>query len=356
MTKKARQADTVNEPSEGAVGRRVTMDKLAELAGVHKSTVSRALRPGTTFYQSPTAQRIRAIADSVDFQPDRYAASLRTRRTGTIGVLVPRLSDNLQAVFYESVVRACTSQDIVALVAVTGDDPVAEQHAANALLGRRVDGLILTSTRVNGEYPAQLAQRDVPYVLALRHNGTDHSCVVSDDRAGGYLVTQHLLELGHRRIGIIAGPDHASTAVGRRQGFMDAHRDAGVSVEPDLVHKSMFRWQDGYDIATKWLSSANPPTAIFAVNDEMAFGVVAAAQTRGLDLPGELSIVGYNDIPSAARPPMPLTTARMDIGALARAAVDSLRARIDGEQTANRTIPVTLVVRKSSAPPSFSAR
>lgn len=341
----------MNEPDEDIPRERVTMDKLAELAGVHKSTVSRAFRPGTTFYQSPTAQRIRAMAESVDFKLDRYAASLRTRRTGTIGVLVPRLSDNLQAVFYEAVVRACVERDIVALVAVTGDDPKAEENAANALLARRVDGLILTSTRINGTYPEGLTKREVPFVLALRRNGDENPSVVSDDRGGGYVVTRHLIELGHTRIGIIAGPDHASTALGRRQGFFEAHADAGLDVAPELVHKSMFRWQDGYDIATAWLTSPNPPTAIFAVNDETAFGVVAAAHTLGLVLPEQLSIVGYNDIPSAARPPLPLTTARMDIAALATAAVDVLCARIDGRRVSSRTIPVSLVVRASSAPP-----
>lgn len=341
----------IEEEEGGAAARRLTMNRLAELAGVHKSTVSRAMREGTTFYQSETARRIRAIAESMDFQIDRNAASLRTRRTGTVGVLVPRLSDNLQAVFYEAVAGACAARDIVALVAVTGDDPVAQRHAANALLGRRVDGLILTSTRISDGFPDELERREVPFVLAIRRNRQRHPSVVSDDRGGGFLVTNHLIELGHRRIAMVAGPDYASTALGRREGFFSAHRQAGIPVDPNLVRKSMFRWQDGYDIALELLNSDEPPTAIFAVNDETAFGVIAAGRSLGIKMPNELSVVGYNDIPSARQPPLPLTTAGMDIKRLAESAVDVLSARIDGRRTENKTIPVSLVVRDSTSTP-----
>src|SRR5665647_97953 len=313
----------MKEDGEGTPTRRLTVDGLAQLAGVHKSTVSRALRPGTTFYRSETAQRIRAIAGSMDFQLDRNAASLRTRRTRTFGVLVPRLSDNLQAVFYEAVVRACEAHDYFALVAVTGDNPEGERHAGNVLLGRRVDGLILTSARINGDYPHQLKNRDIPFVLAIRH-ADGYASVVSDDAGGGRLATQHLIKLGHRRIGLVAGPDDASSSLGRRRGFYEAHQQAGLKIDEKLVRESRFRWQDGYDIALEWLKSDDPPTAIFAVNDETAFGVVAAAQTLGLRLPQDLSVAGYGDIPSAARPPLPLTTIRMDITLLADATVELL--------------------------------
>lgn len=341
----------MKEIIDGLPPRRLTMEALAQLVGVNKSTVSRAMRPGTTFYRSDTAQRIRAIAESMNFQMDRNAASLRTQRTGTIGVLVPRLSDNLQAVFYESVVNACMARDIVALVAVTGDDVEAERRAGSALLGRRVDGLILTSTRVHGQFPAQLEDRKVPFVLAIRQDGEGRASVVGEDRKGGYLVTRHLIELGHRRIAMIAGPDHASTALDRRVGYVEAHHEAGLPVDKRFVLKSMFRWQDGYEIALRLLASDDPPTAIFAVNDETAFGVVAAARTSGFDLPRQLSIVGYDDIPSASHPPLPLTTARMDIATLAERAVDLLCARIDGRPAESGTIPVSLIVRESTAPP-----
>lgn len=333
--------------------RRMNMDDLAVLAGVHPSTVSRALRPGSALVNSETASRIRALAEAHGYQPDRNAASLRTQRTGTIGVVVPRLSDHLMALFYEAVAARCQERDYVALVATTDDDAEGERRACDALLARRVDGLVLTTARLEDPYLDELESRGVPFVLALRRNG-EYPFAANDDVEGGYLAAQHLLQLGHRRIGMVAGPEYATTALSRRQGFTQAHVEARVSVDTTLIRSSRFRWDDGFEIAKELLTRVDPPTAIFAVNDEAALGVLAAAQTLGIDVPGELSVVGYNDLPSASRPPIRLTTVRMDFPEVAKRSVSILFDRMRGRRGRNWVGAMTLAVRDSTGPAKTS--
>ncbi len=335
--------------------KRVTIDDIAELAGVHPSTVSRALRPGSTLIKSETASRIRALADEHGYIPDRNAASLRTQRTGTIGVVVPRLSDHLMALFYEAVAAKCHDRDYVALVATTNDDPDGERRASEALLARRVDGLVLTTARLNDSYLNELESREVPFVLALRRDG-NHPFAINDDVEGGRLAALHLIELGHRRIGMVAGPEYATNALGRRQGFEQAHHEAGVPLYSGLIHPSRFRWDDGFLFAKEMLRSKNPPSAIFAVNDEAALGVLAAAQSLDISVPEELSIVGYNDLPSAARPPIPLTTVKINLAEVAKRSVSMTFERIRRRRAKNWTGSVTLEVRASSAPPKANLK
>ncbi len=335
--------------------KRVTIDDIAELAGVHPSTVSRALRPGATHIKSETAHRIRVLADEHGYTPDKNAASLRTQRTGTIGVVVPRLSDQLMALCYEAIAARCHDRDYVALVATTNDEPDGERRASEALLARRVDGLVLTTARQNDSYLNELESRGIPFVLALRRDG-NHPYAINDDVEGGRLAALHLIELGHRRIGMVAGPEYASTALGRRQGFEQAHSEAGVPLCSELIYPSRFYWDDGFLFAKEMLTSKNPPSAIFAVNDEAAFGVLAAAQSLDLNVPEELSIVGYNDLPSAARPPIPLTTVKINLTEVAKHSVSMTLERIRRRHTRSWIGSVALEVRASSAPPKANLK
>ncbi len=327
-----------------------TILDVAREAGVSKSTVSRVLDERLPPSNSATAQRVRDVARRLGYRRDRFASALRRQQTRTIGVLVPRLTDTVMAMTFEQVAAACARRGQFAIVATTDDDPAAEQEAVEQLLDQRVDGLVLTTARLDDDVTVGLRERGVPVVLALRSDGVTPSAT-GDDELGGYLATRHLLDLGHRRIALVAGPSYASSAVGRQAGFRRAMAEAGLADVDDLVHESAFSMESGEDVAQRVLSSAERPTAIFAVNDNTAIGVLAAAQSLGLSVPDDLSVVGYNDVPVSARLPRPLSTVRVPFDQVAAAIVDLLEEARAGAPARHVQVAPTLIPRSTSARP-----
>ncbi len=325
-----------------------TLLDVAAAAGVSKSTVSRILDERLPRSESATAQRVRQVAAELGYVRDPSAASLRRGRTMTIGVVVPRLTDTVMAMLYEALAHAGQRSGHFTIVATTGDEPDAERAAVEALLQRRVDGVILSTARLGDDFPSQLAARGVPYVLAVRTDG--HSLAsVGDDRLGGYLATRHLLDLGHRRIGLIAGPDHASSARGRVEGYRQAMAEADVDVAPSWVVESTFGIDSGADAARVLMSLDPRPTAVFAVNDNTAIGALSAFEHFGLSVPEDVSLVGYNDIPIVSRLPTPLTTVRVPFDQIAGAALELLISGPRGDHDRVRVAPPTLIPRRSTA-------
>lgn len=326
---------------------RPTIGDVAEAARVSKSTVSRALNREHRFFRSPSAARIREIAASIGYAPNPVAANLRRQQTNTIGVLVPRLTDTVMAMLYEEIAAASVKRGYHALVATSHDDPDAERENGQMLLARRVDGLILTTARTDGGFCQELLERGVPHVLALRGHG-DSAAALGDDHLGGYLATRHLIDLGHQRIALIAGPDYASSALGRRAGYEDALREAGLPIRPELIFPSSFSMESGEEAGQRLLAADPRPTAVFAVNDNTAIGLLSAVQRAGVTVPGQLSVVGYNDIPLAARLPVPLTTIRVPFTEIADAAVDLLIDLEAGVPAATRRFAPTLIPRRTT--------
>ena len=192
----------------------MTLHDVATAAGVSKSTVSRILDERLPRSEGETAKRVRQVAVDLGYVRDVSAAALRRGKTMTIGMIVPRLTDTVMAMLYEALARACARSGQFAIVATTEDEPRADRAAAQTLLQRGVDGLVISTARTGDDFPEQLTARGVPFVLALRTDGRSLSSI-SDDPLGGYLATRHLIDLGHRRIGLIAGPSHASSSRGR---------------------------------------------------------------------------------------------------------------------------------------------
>jgi LacI family transcriptional regulator len=328
----------------------VTLLDVAAAAGVSKSTVSRILDERLPRSESSTAQRVRRVAAELGYRRDLSAANLRRGKTMTIGVVVPRLTDTVMAMLYEAIAHACQRQGRFAIVATTDDEPQADRAAAEALLQRRVDGLILATARTGDDFPEQLAARGVPYVLALRTDGHSLSAI-GDDTLGGYLATRHLLDLGHRRIGCIAGPQYASSAVGRSQGYRQAMAEAGMRVDDAWVVESTFGIESGAESARQLLNLDEPPTAVFAVNDNTAIGALSAFEEMGLSVPGKVSLVGYNDIPIVSRLSRPLTTVRVPFDQIATAALELLHDTPTDPTQRVRTVTPTLIPRRTTAPP-----
>lgn len=325
----------------------VTLHDVAAAAGVSKSTVSRILDERLPRSESKTARRVRQVAAELGYFRDVSAASLRRGKTMTIGVVVPRLTDTVMAMLYEALAHACGRSGQFAVVATTDDAPSADRAAAEALLHRRVDGLVLSTARTGDDFFEELAARGVPYVLALRTNGQSLASI-GDDKLGGYLATRHLLDLGHRRIGLIAGPAYASTACGRALGYRQAMAEAGAEVESAWVVESTFGIDSGAE-AAETLMRLNPrPTAVFAVNDNTAIGALSTLGKLGLTVPKDVSLVGYNDIPIVRHLPTPLTSVRVPFDQIAAAALDLLAHGPAGEHDRIRVATPTLIPRRST--------
>jgi LacI family transcriptional regulator len=175
-----------------------------------------------------------------------------------------------------------------------------------------------------------------------------HPAVRGDDELGGYLAAKHLLAQGHRRIGFAAGPFRVSTAVLRLDGYRRAHREAGVDLDESLVVESSFAVEGGVTAGGKLLGLPEPPTAIFAVNDSTALGVMAAARDLGIRVPEDLALVGYNDSEIAGALPVPLSSVALPLERIGRLAVDLLLERIAGAAHRTVVLPPRLMVRTSS--------
>ena len=334
-----------NEKKSPKTKARVTLHDVAREAGVSKSTVSRILDERLPNSASPKARHVRDVAHRLGYVRDLSAANLRRGSTGTIGVIVPRLTDTVMAMFYEAVSVAAARQGQFAIVATTDDNPDASRTAAEALIRRGVDGLILTTAREGDHFGDELRDRGVPFVYALRHNEASPASV-GDDQLGGYLATRHLIDLGHQRIGIIAGPGYATSSLGRLSGYRQAMEEAGLPNEPDLIVPSTFSIKSGEEAARRLVSLPHPPTAIFAINDNTAIGSMAAIAHAGFSVPGDISLVGYNDIPIVSRLPVPLTTVRVPFDRIAEVALQLLFD--DGPKDTLRKITPSLIPRKST--------
>lgn len=331
--------------------RQATLGEIAKRTGVHISTVSRVLRqPEPPDGWTDTARVIRAVAEEIGYRPNLMAASLRTRRTLTIGVVMSRLTDIVMASMYQSIESAATRANYQILLSSPPDTVEAQRRGAELLVDRQVDGLILASAhRPAEDFVTDVESRNVPVLLMNRHGDCfARPSITCDDRSGGYLAAKHLLDLGHRRIGVVAGPRHASTAKDRVEGVRLAMREHGLELAEELVANSDFEVEGGIEAGNRLLTMGHRPTAIFAVSDTAAIAVMGVARDLGLSLPQDLSVVGYNDIPLASQLPIPLTTVQSPFVEMGRLALDRMLDLLAGQQIESATLPVKLAVREST--------
>lgn len=319
----------------------VTLKDVAAAAGVSISTVSRVL--DSTIARSPHAARIHQVAEELGYRPNRAAAALRRGETGTIGVLVPRLSDAVMALMYEAIAAAAERSGRFAIVATSGDEPDGERVAAETLLARGVDALLIASARIDDPLTASLRSRGVRHALVLRTDGVSPASL-GDDETGGYLAARHLLDLGHRDIALVTGPLFTSSARDRMAGAGRALAEAGV--EPLVAETNDYRIPSGERAAASWLDGERLPTAVFAANDDLAFGVLGACHRAGVEAGRDYALVGYNDVPLSARLPVSLTSVRTNFRQVASSGLELLDGSAS-EGTVRLAMP-TLIPRESS--------
>jgi LacI family transcriptional regulator len=323
--------------------RPVTIRTIAERAGVHPSTVSRALRRSPD--DDAASARIWAIASELGYQPDVAAASLRTGSTRAIGVLVHNLTDVVQALIFEAIEKSALEFGYQAVVANTYDELSEQKRRVELLLSRRIDGLILADAHLDDEYVSWVAEQGVPFVLTSRRCG-GRPAVTLDEALGGRLAAMHIADLGHRRVGVLAGLPFSSATTGRTAGFQAAMGERGIPLAPDQVEPCMLDAGSGRAAMERLLDRVPDITAVFAVNDFTALGAASALRNRGL-VPGvDLALVGYNDIPIAAA--TQLTTIQSPHGSMGSLATHQLMDAMAGRSVQDVQLAPALVARESS--------
>ncbi len=304
---------------------KVTLKDIADRAGVHVSTVSRALDPSSAYrVNAQTVNEIRRIADEMGYRPDVIARGYRKGSTATFGVVVPDLGNPGWAPILRGIENNLESRGLMAIITETQDDDQRLSRVIEHLMSRRVDALIVTAARDDHVPILEAAADRVPVVLAVRCPArTRLPHVVFDDVEGGRMVGEHLLSLGHRRIGQLPGPTDVTHFVDRSQGFTSAIRlGGGVVVEAkDTARRPTIA--EGARIMRMMIESDEElPTAVFAHNDLMAFGAIGALRDAGLDCPGDFHAVGYDDTPMAAFSKPSLTSVRHPSYEIGRIAAD----------------------------------
>lgn len=327
--------------------RPVTLATVARHARVHVSTASRALSENPSGVGADTVRRVRELAGALGYQRDERAAGLRTGSSRLIGVLVPRLTDLGLATIYDSIDLAASQAGYGTIVANTRDDAAHRKVRIDAMLSRGIDGIIIGDSHLGDTAAHELQQRGVPYVLVMRRL-EGHPAVTTDDDRGGQLAAEHLLKLGHRRVGIVAGDRLASTGRDRTLGFRRTFEAAGFPVADDYVIDSEFTTVDGSRAGAMLLSLPEPPTAIFAVHDLIALGVMGAIREAGRTLGTDVALIGFNDLDLAATLPVPLTSVSSDLHTMGRLSFDMLMSRIQDRPVDSVLLEPSLLVRATT--------
>ena len=332
--------------------RAVTMRDVAKLANVSQSTVSRVLN-GTEDgipIGEETRQRVMEAVETLGYYPNLYAGSLRGQKTFMLAMMVADIANP----FYHPMVRAV--QDVAhthrydVMIANTDHTRDGEMAFVEAVIRRPVDGIILVPYHLTETDIERLLVRTGGAVATLGqhvHHPQVDTVFGDDERAVLDAVTWLICEQGHRRIGFIKGHPNHMASDERLFGYRRALDRAGISFEPSLVADGLFDFDSGTEAARHFLSMAKPPTAIFASNDDMAAGVLAVAHDRGIAVPDQLSVAGFDDTTLARTVWPPLTTIRQPMFELADTAAQLL---LGGGDIAHKRLPHELIERRSTAP------
>ena len=333
----------------------VTLKDLATKLGLSVTTVSRALA-GYSDVAEATRQRVLQAAEEVGYVPDVTARRLQKGRTDTIGFVIPtsgpRFSDPFFSELLAGIGNAAARQNFDLLVSTRSPDTPEEQAVYRRMVeSRLVDGLLVVRTRVSDRRITYLAEAGFPFVAFGRSDQqTDFPYVDEDGFSGLELVTQHLIDLGHRRLAIISSPRDLMFCRYREAGFSATLERNGLALEPEYCITGDLTQQGGHRAMNALLDLDSPPTGIIACNDLMALGAISAAQKRGLVVGRDVAITGFDDIPLAEHSHPPLTTVRQPIYGIGRQICDMLIRLLRGEELAQRHVILQpqLVVRESS--------
>jgi LacI family transcriptional regulator len=325
-----------------------TIRDVAKAAGVSISTVSRVLNDKDDVAPE-TYQKVQEVIDELGYTSSLAARGLRSHRMNVIGLVMPDVGDPFSIQVLKGVNRAITELDID-LIVHTGGDLIKETTAdrerrhVSLLSSGITDGVIVVAPA------ATTFSTTLPVVVVDPNNVTpDCPVVIATNRSGALSAMEYLIGLGHRRIGFISGRPELQSAVRRLLGYKDSLYQAGIPLDPDLIQTGDYSRQTGFACAQRLLNLSDPPTAIFAANDQSAFGAIQAAQQAGLRVPDDLSVVGFDNIPEASYTNPGLTTIDQFIDEMGCIATEMLINLIEGNSLESNVykMPTQLIVRDS---------
>ena len=336
------------------MGRYTTIKDIAKVAGVSHTTVYRALNDKPRISQS-TKERIISIAEEFNYQPNVLAQSLVSGRTKTLGLVITTIVNPFYPELARGIEDTARSLGYNIILCSTNFDISLEKLYIDMLRSRGVDGIIFTSAHIHDPNITRLVRDHFPLILVNRRVYGDPKMdyidyVVLENARGGFLAVEHLIKMGHKRIGVISGSRGSSAAVERLEGARKAFAEYGLNPAELLVVEGDFLKPSGYEAAKRFLAMGDPPSAIFGVNDYMAMGALEAILDAGLKVPEDIALMGFNDIEITSLKAIELTTIGQKKYEMGSIAVHTLIERIEGEgrDTARQiTLEPDLIIRKS---------
>lgn len=330
-----------------------TMKDVARLAGVSVQTVSCVVN-GTGSISTRTRQRVLRAIDELNYRPDPIARSMRTRQTRLIGLLVLDITNPVHSVIAEAVESAAHANGYKVILYNVSNSPERERESLEAVAEGLVDGLVIVNSVDRERTLRFLAEEEILSVLIDCQSDFSVPTVMVDNVRAGYVATEHLIRLGHRRIAHISGSAPMIISQQRLEGYRRALADHGLTYERVVyLMKASWDWDfaSGYRAMRELLEGDPRPTGVFAASDQMAIGAYRAIVEAGLRIPQDISVVGFDDIEAAAYATPPLTTIRQPFTDMAASAVATLLRLMDGQRAEEtlHILPFELVVRGSTA-------
>jgi len=329
----------------------MNLEEVAKLSGVSRSTVSRVVNNDPNVRTS-TREHVLAVIKKVNFHPNATAQSLVAGRTRMLGLVIPMaiptmFNDPYFLILAQGITEACNARDHTIMLWLS--EPEYERRTIDKIVhGGMVDGVVVASTLMDDSLLHALLDNNFPFVLVGRAPWDDRiSYVDVDNRAGSHEAVSHLLRLGRRRIATITGPQNMIAGSDRFAGYEAALEERDLALDPNLVADGLFTELGGYDAMRRLLPYA--PDAVFIASDTMALGAFRALREAGVQVPSDIAVVSYDDMPFASQTDVPLTTVRQPIRRTGSVAADILMDRIEHDDPSVRRIvlPAELIIRDS---------
>lgn len=327
-----------------------TIRDVAQRAGVSPITVSRVIN-NSGYVSEETRRRVRAAIEELNYVPNILARSLRSKRTHTLALVITDVTNPFWTTVARGVEDKAVENGFSVILCNTDEDPEKEKSYIEVLLKKRVDGVIIAPVSSKGATLYILAQQSIPFVVIDRRvEGIDADLVIGDSVGGAYELTKHLIELGHQRIAIIAGPEQVSTAEDRLTGYLQALEEFGIPVDEALIKRGKFDQEAGYKLTKELLELEERPTALFAGNNFIAIGALLALREGGVQVPDDMALVTFDEIPQLSAVYPFLTVAAQPAYEMGAIATELLLERLAGEREGNREVVLKaeLILRRSS--------
>ncbi len=329
----------------------MTLKELAETLNMSTTTVSRVLTGQEKKYRisEKTADKVRAMAKAHQFAPNQIARNLRLQKTNTIGLIIPDISNPFFANLARTVEVELRKRGKMVLLCDTKDETELEKESLTLLLGRKVDGLLVAP--IGKEHSHLIQQPEIPIVLIDRYfEDQDLSFVTTDNFLGAHIATNFLIKKGHHNIACIQGLLKTTPNENRVSGYKKAMLDNGLSNHIKVIGKD-YSIANGYESTKTLLSLPEVPTAIFSLNNQISVGVMKALKEHRLEVPGEVSLISFDDQPYFDLLSPPLTAIKQPMQEIGRAAVSTLFELLEGKHPSNQMLKPLFVERSSVAPP-----